>query len=241
MSKVSKISLDDICAVICNYARPKNARACVRRLQDLGIKEIIVWNNGPDQIPEATLTINSPKNIGPIGKYFAAQQTNRPYVLITDDDCLLTGPGLKALLKWAGKYPVVTQCGITYHTPFAKPYPRTKFLSEQLKVPKKVDVAVSNRGMIIKTSLYRRIPNHWVWGCQNIIRPGFFLIDIPASCAIHDLTGQYPVVVPVKRRGFVKLPEEAPGKALRNQKNYDQERAKILEWLHRHGWVVMGG
>src|SRR5688572_19194105 len=96
----AKAPLKDICAVLCNYARPKSARACVRRLLRLGITEVIVWNNGAKPIPEATKNIVNPENIGPIGKHLGALNTTKPYVLIIDDDYLLTKSGLDALRKW---------------------------------------------------------------------------------------------------------------------------------------------
>src|SRR5438552_2278438 len=91
-----KVPLEAICAVLCNYARPKSTRKCVRRVLELGITEVIVWNNGAKPIPEATHNIVKRKNIGPIGKHLGALKTDKPFVLILDDDHLLNEAGLDA-------------------------------------------------------------------------------------------------------------------------------------------------
>ena len=75
--KSNLVPLAQISAVMCNYARPNNARACVRQLRKLGIEEIIVWNNKAAPIPEATYNLNYPVNIGPLGKYLAGLGTKK--------------------------------------------------------------------------------------------------------------------------------------------------------------------
>lgn len=232
-----KVPLKSICAVLCNYARPKNARSCVKRLLKLGITEIIVWNNGAKPIPEATQNINNPQNVGPIGKYLGALNTVKPYVLVTDDDYLLTKVGLDALRKWVQYYPAVAQQGSKFKPPFDDYGKRDLFLAQKIKVPQKVDMVMPNKGMLLKTSLYRGIPNHWAWDAQQVLSPGIFTTDLSASCAIWDLTKKYPAVVPVTG-GFEKLRDEAPKKALRRQKNIFEEKSKVLRWLVAHGWQL---
>ncbi len=239
-NKAEPVSLSQVTAVMCNYARPKSARLVVKRLRDLGLTEIIVWNNGAKPVPGATQNILSEKNIGALGRYYAALNASRPYILIVDDDVLLTKKGLNTLLKYTTKYPAVVQAGLTFGSPFQKRYQRTKFLSDKVKAPRKIDVVISNRGMILKTDLCRPILDHWVWGCLKAVRKGFMTTDIPVSCAILDLTGRHPVVVPVAGRGYVYLPDEAPEKASRNQKNYYEERTKMLQWLVNKGWKLLG-
>ena len=234
------VSISQVAAVMCNYARPKSARLAVKRLRDLGLTEIIVWNNGVKPIPKATKNINNAKNIGTIGRYYAAFHTSRPYLLIVDDDVLLTKKGLEALLKYAPRYPAVVQAGLIYESPFKKKYKRLKFLSDKVKKVTKVDVLIANRGLMLKNDLCRSIVNHWVWGCLKAVRKGFIITDIPVSCAIHDLTGKHPVVVPVSGMGYKILPDEAPESALRNQKNYYQEKTKVLQWLVNKGWKLLG-
>src|SRR5437588_4471893 len=154
-SQTGGVSLETICAVLCNYARPKSTRLCVRRLLDLGVSEIIVWNNGAEPIPEATHNIVTSKNIGPIGKHLGALQTTRPYVLILDDDHLLTPAGLDALRTWVFHYPAVAQQGGRFKPPF-RSYRRQKMLrSQKIELPEEVDMLMPNKGMMLKTSLYR--------------------------------------------------------------------------------------
>lgn len=238
--KDGPVSLGEVTAIMCNYARPNSAKFVVQRLRKLGIKDIIVWNNAANTIPEATRNITSVKNIGTIGRYYAALQSSKPYILIVDDDVLLTKKGLNSLLKSAAKYPAVVQAGLIYGSPFKKKYKRIKYLSDKVKAPQKVDVVIANRGMILKTDLCRSIINHWVWDCLKAVRKGFIITDIPVSCAILDITGKHPVVVPVKGRGYRTLPDEAPKKALRKQKDYYEQKTKILKWLVKKGWKLMG-
>lgn len=233
-----KAPLKDICAVLCNYARPKNARACVRRLLKLGITEVIVWNNGAKPIPEATRNINNPENIGPIGKHLGALKTTKPYVLIIDDDYLLTKAGLAALRKWAPYYPAVAQQGSRFKPPFKNYSKRDLYLSQKIKVPQKVDLVMPNKGMMLKSGLYKLIPDHWAWEALKVLSPNIFTTDLTASCAICDLTKRHPAIVPVAN-GFEKLHDEAPKKALRRQKNIFHEKSKILRWLVAHGWRLM--
>ena len=240
MNNSQPISLSQVTAVMCNYARPKSARLVIKRLRDLGVAETIVWNNSARPIPGATRNLSSEKNIGALGRYYAALDASRPYILIVDDDVLLTKKGLITLLKYAPRYPAVVQAGLIFGSPFKKRYRRTKYLSEQVKAPKKVDVVISNRGMILKKELCRPILDHWVWGSLNAVRKGFITTDIPVSCAILDLTGRHPVVAPVNGRGYLYLPDEAPEKASRNQKNFIKERTKMLKWLVNRGWKLLG-
>jgi hypothetical protein len=240
MNNFEPISLSQVTAVMCNYARPKSARLVIKRLSDLEVAETIVWNNSARPIPGATRNLYSEKNIGALGRYYAALDASKPYILIVDDDVLLTKKGLNTLLKYAPRYPAVVQAGLIFGSPFKKNYRRTKYLSDNLKTPKKVDVAISNRGMILKKELCRPILDHWVWGSLKAVRKGFITTDIPVSCAILDLTGQHPVVVPVNGRGFFDLPDEAPEKASRNQKNFIKERTKMLKWLVNKGWRLLG-
>lgn len=233
-----KVPLKDICAVLCNYARPKSARACVRRLLKLGITEVIVWNNGAKPIPEATYNINNSKNIGPMGKHLGALNTAKPYVLVIDDDYLLTKAGLNALRKWAPHYPAVAQQGSRFIPPFKYYGKRDLYLSQRIKVPQKVDLVMPNKGMMLKTSLYKLIPDHWAWGALKVLSPNIFTTDLSASCAIWDLTKKHPAIVPVSK-GFEKLRDEAPKKALRRQKNIFHEKSKILRWLVSHGWRLI--
>lgn len=239
-SKAEPVHLSQVTAVMCNYARPRSARMVVKRLRDLGLTEIIIWNNCAKPIPGATRNLNSEKNIGALGRYYAALDASRPYILIVDDDLLLTKKGLNTLLKYAPRYPAVVQAGLIFGSPFKKKYRRTKYLSDKVKTPKKVDVAISNRGLIFKKDLCRPILDHWVWGSLKAVNKGFITTDIPVSCAILDLTGQHPVVVPVNGRGYCYLPDEAPEKASRNQKNFYGERTKMLQWLVNKGWKLLG-
>ncbi len=238
--KNKPVPLSKVTAVMCNYARPKSARLVVKRLIELGLSDIIVWNNGVKPVPKATKNINSVENIGTIGRYYSAFHTSRPYMLIVDDDVLLTKKGLNSLLENAEKYPAVVQAGLIYDSPFKEKYKRTKYLSDKVKKVQKVDVLIANRGLIIKTDLCRSIVNHWVWGCLKTARKGFIITDIPVSCAIFDLTSKHPVVVPVAGQGYEILPDEAPEKALRCQKNYYKEKTKILQWLVNKGWKLLG-
>ncbi len=240
ISEVKPVSLAEVTAIMCNYARPKSAKLVVKRLRDLGLTEIIVWNNGIKPVPGATLNINSARNIGAIGRYYGALHASKPYILIVDDDVLLTKKGLNTLLKYAAKYPTVVQAGLIYGSPFKKNYKRIKYLSDTVKTTKKVDVIISNRGMIIKSDLCRSILNHWAWGCLKAVRKGFITTDIPVSCAILDLTHKRPVVVPVAGKGYVCLPDEAPEKAARKQKNFYEEKTKMLKWLVNNGWKLLG-
>lgn len=239
-NKADSVSLAEVTAVMCNYARPKSARLVVKRLRDLGLTEIIVWNNGAKPIPGATRNINSAKNVKAMGRYYAALHSSRPYILIVDDDVLLTKKGLNQLLKYAAQYSAVVQAGLIYGSPFKKRYKRIKYLSDEIKAPRKVDVAISNRGMILKTDLCRQILNHWVWGCLTAVRKGFLTTDIPVSCAVLDLTHMHPVVVPVAGQGYVCLPDEAPEKAAQRQKNFYEEKTKMLKWLVNEGWKLLG-
>jgi hypothetical protein len=234
------IPLSQVTAVMCNYARPKSARLVVKRLRDLGLMEIIVWNNGAKPIPGATRNLRSEKNIRALGRYYAALDASKPYILMVDDDVLLTKKGLHTLLKFAPRYPAVVQAGLIFGSPFKKNYRRTKYLSDKVKTIKKIDVVISNRGMILKKELCRPILDHWVWGSLKAVRKGFITTDIPVSCAILDLTGRHSVVVPVNGCGYRYLPDEAPQKASRNQKNYTEERTKMLKWLVNKGWQLLG-
>ncbi len=238
--KDQKVPLKEICAVLCNYARPKCARICVRRLLNLGITEVVVWNNGAKPIPEATHNITNTKNIGPMGKHLGALNTTKPYVLIIDDDYLLTKAGLNALRKWVLHFPAVAQQGSRFKPPFKNYNKRDLYLSEGVKFPKKVDMVMPNKGMMLKTSLYRFIPDNWAWEALKVLSPKIFTTDLSASCAIWDLTRKHPAIVPV-RKGFEKLRDEAPQKALRRQKNIYHEKSKILRWLVSHGWKLMYG
>lgn len=200
----NEVPMEKISAVICNYKRPLSARKCVMRLKELGIREVIVWNNGAKPIAEATVNINYPQNIGPIGKYLAGLDTKLPYVLVTDDDYLLTKAGVDALRKWVRVYPVVSQVGDVYWylNPETGIRLKTRYYSEQLKEPKRVDLILPYQGMMLKTSVYRRIPQHWAWQALRTVKPGYFFTDQAMSCAVWDLTGKYPVVIPVKSLGY---------------------------------------
>lgn len=239
-NKAEPVALSQITAVMCNYARPKSARLVVKRLRELGLTEIIIWNNCAKPIPAATRNLHSKKNIGALGRYYAALDASRPYILMVDDDVLLTKKGLNTLLKYAARYPAVVQAGLIFGSPFKKKYRRTKYLSDQVKAPKKIDVAISNRGLIFKKELCGPILAHWAWGSLKAVDKGFITTDIPVSCAILDLTGQHPVVVPVNGSGYFDLPDEAPEKASRNQKNFYEERTKMLKWLVNKGWKLLG-
>lgn len=235
------VPLSDICAVMCNYARPNSARACVRRLRELGLKEIIVWNNGAKPIPEASQNIMNSENIGPIGKYYAGLKTKKPYVLIVDDDHLLTLPGLTAFRKWAAHYPAVAQNGSIFEPPFDDYCKRKLYRSSKVKTPSKVDMAQPNMGLMMKRDLYRKIPNHWAWGSQKIIdhRRGIYSTDLEMNCAIWDITRKHPVIIPVASEGYQTIPDEAPEKALMNQKGIYNEKTKVLKWLVAHGWRLL--
>lgn len=232
------VPLHQICAVICNYARPRNARACVRQLKKLGITEIVVWNNGAPPVPEATHNIRCPGNIGPIGKYLAGLHTKKRYILVVDDDFLLLPPGLEALRRWVRRYPLVGQNGAVFHPPFKNYLQKTHYRSDRINRPRRVDMLQPNLGMMLKTELYRRIPLHWAWNTRLLIprRSGIFSTDLEANCAAWELTGEYPVVVPAEAAGFQPLPDEAPEKALSAQKGVKETKTKILQWLIAHGW-----
>ena len=92
---------------------------------------------------------------------------------------------------------------------------------------------------MLKTELYRRLSNHWAWGSLKVLSPGAFSTDLAVSCAIRDLAGNYPAVVPTKGKGYIPLPEEAPEKALKNQRGVWKERTKVLKWLVAHGWPLL--
>jgi len=238
MSSSSGVPLDKICAVLCNYKRPLSAERCVQKLKELGVGEVIVWNNGAKPIPDATVNINRPKNIGPLGKYLAGLYTKMPYVLVTDDDYLITKPGIDALRKWVRVYPAVTQVGDVYWFFNQETGNRlkTRYFSDQIKEAKRVDLVLPYHGMMLKASLYRRIPQHWAWKALGSVRPGYFFTDQAMTCAIWDLTGEYPVIIPSKEIGYQKLPEESPGVALSKQEGRYQEFVKIWRWLLAHGW-----
>jgi hypothetical protein len=240
-NKTALIPLGDISAVMCNYARPKSARSCVKRLKELGLKEIIVWNNGAKPIPEATINLNQAKNKGPIGKYHAALKTSRPYVLIVDDDHLITASGLRAFRKWGLRFPAVAQNGSIFEPPFTDYNKRVLYRSNTVRRPQRVDMVQPNMGLLIRTDLYRRLLNHWAWGAQKVIdhRPGIFSTDLEINCAIWDLTKERPVVIPAEPKGFQKLPDEAPEKALMNQAGIYNEKSKALRWLVRNGWQML--
>lgn len=237
--QIQKIPLDDISAVTCSYARPNNVRRCVKRLRELKLTEVIVWNNEAKPVSEATRNILCPKNIGSIGRYYAAMDVSRPYVLIIDDDHLLTSDGLNALRYWGRKYPVVVQSGYIFESPFQDYRQRTTIHSELIEQPTIVDMLLPSRGMIIPTDLYRQIPHHWAWGSQMVLRPGFITTDLCVSCAVWDLTKERPIVVPVKHLGAEKMEEEARDKALCYQKGSNQEKSKMLQWLVENGWEMM--
>ena len=114
------IPKSEICSATCNYARPNNAKDCVKRLKDLGLTEIIVWNNKAKPIKSATRNIVSATNIGSIGRYYIGLHTQRPYILIVDDDHMLTEAGLTALRLGAVKYQAVVQCGAIFNPPFKR-------------------------------------------------------------------------------------------------------------------------
>src|SRR5690554_117564 len=232
------VPLDHICAVMCNYARPNNARVCVRQLKKLGITEIVVWNNGAPSLPEATHNIKHQRNIGPIGKYLAGLQTNKRYVLVVDDDFLLLPPGLDALRRWVRQYPLVGQNGAVFYPPFKNYTHKIHYLSDWIGSPRRVDMIQPNMGMMLKTELYRRIPLHWAWNSRFLLprRSGIFSTDLEVNCAAWDLTGQHPAVVPAGAIGFQSLPDEAPEKALSAQKGIKATKTKILQWLISHGW-----
>lgn len=234
--KSKKIPLSNICAAICNYARPHNAKACVKRLRDLGLKEIIVWNNKAKPIHSATKNIVNKTNIGSIGRYRVGLHTKKKYILIVDDDHLLTRAGLTALRLGAVKYPAVVQCGAIFHPPFKRYFKRKVLRSYQIKKPMKVDLVLPFGGMLLTTDLCRRILDHWAWEFKEAVRPGFIATDLAVSCAILDLTGRHAVVVPVKGRGINKLKDEAPHKALCRQKGAGEEKTKILKWMIHRGW-----
>lgn len=233
------VSMDDICAVMCNYARPKNARSCVKRLKELGLQEIIVWNNGAKPIPEATHNIILSKNIGPIGKYYAGLETGKPYVLIIDDDYLLTESGLNALREWIFSFPAVAQYGNVFKPPFNKYSKKISYESNKIKAPQLVDIAMPSRGMLIKTEIYRRIPHHWAWGSLKVLSPGAFSTDLAMSCAIWDISRKHIAVVPAHPQGFMELEDESPDKALKHQKGVWKERSKVLVWLVEKGWEML--
>ncbi len=230
------IPKSDICAATCNYARPNNAKTCVKRLRDLGLTEIIVWNNKAKPIRGANRNIVSSKNIGSIGRYYIGLHTQKPYILIVDDDHMLTQSGLAALRLWAAKYPAVVQCGAVFNPPFKRYFNRKVIKSNQTKLPRKVDLVLPYGGLLLTTDLCRRILEHWSWKFKEAVRPGFIATDLAVSCAILDLTKQHPVVVPVNGRGMVKLKDEAPHKALSRQKGAREEKTKILRWMINHGW-----
>lgn len=236
----SMVPLNKICAVMCNYKRPKNARKVVKQLKRFGIKEIIVWNNRAKPIPEATKNINQPTNIGPRGKYLAGLHTKKPYVLITDDDNLITKAGLDALRKWASFYPVVSQVGDIYlaFNPINGHRKRKRYHSHEVSKPKRVDYVLPYLGMMVKTSLYRRVNQHWAWGSLKCVSPGYFFTDQPMNFALWEMSGQRPVVVPCKN-GYVHLPEETKGAALSKQTGRYKEFVKIWRWMINNGWKFM--
>ena len=235
-AKSKIIPKSDICAATCNYARPNNARACVKRLKDLGLQEIIVWNNKAKPIPNATRNIVSESNIGSIGRYYIGLHTKKPYILIVDDDHMLTRAGLTALRLGVAKYPAVVQCGAVFKPPFNRYFNRKVIKSNQVKMPRKVDMVLPYGGLLLSTDLCRRILDHWAWQFKEAVRPGFIATDLAVSCAILDLTGQHPVVVPSNGSGMEPLKDEAPHKALSHQKGAREEKTKILRWMIDHGW-----
>lgn len=234
--KIKIIPKSQICAATCNYARPNNAKACVKRLKELGLTEIIVWNNQAKPVPGATRNIVSATNVGSIGRYYVGLHTQRPYILIVDDDHRLTRAGLTALRTWAVKYPAVVQCGAIFNPPFKRYFDRKVIRSHQVKKPKRVDMVLPFGGLLISTELCRKILDHWSWQFKEAVRPGFIATDLAVSCGILDLTGQHPVVVPSNGNGIEKLKDEAPHKALSHQKGAKEEKTKILRWMIAHGW-----
>src|SRR5690554_6893522 len=207
--RVDPVPLEHIATVMCNYARPNNARACVRQLRKLGIQEIIVWNNKTDPIPEATQNINHPGNIGPLGKYLAGLQTKKSYLLVVDDDYLILQPGLEALRRWVRYYPLVGQNGAIFHPPFDYYGKKFHYRSDWINTPRRVDMIQPNMGMMLKTDLYRRIALHWAWESRRLFRhsPGLFSTDLEANCAAWDLSGEHPAVVPADGLGYRHLPD----------------------------------
>lgn len=225
-----------ISAATCNYARPNNAKACVKRLKELGLTEIIVWNNKAKPIKSATKNIVSATNVGSIGRYYISLHTQKPYILIVDDDHMLTRSGLTALRVWGAKYPAVLQCGAVFNPPFKRYFDRKVIKSHQVKAPRKVDLVLPYGGLLIPTELCRRLLNHWAWKFKEAVRPGFIATDLAVSCAILDLTGQHAVVVPSNGNGMEQLHDEAPHKALSRQKGARVEKTKILRWMISHNW-----
>lgn len=240
MKQTSLVPLNDICAVMCNYARPKSAKKCINSIKKMGINEIIIWNNGAKPIQGATKNINHSRNYGPMGKYLAALYTKKPYVLVIDDDHLITRSGLNSLRRWVTKYPMVAQNGVIFKHPFKNYRKRIIYQSPAIKSPKTVDMVQPNKGMMLKTSLYRQIPKHWVWKTRKIIsfKPGIFSTDMEVNAAVWFLTKKHPVVVPAAH-GYQKLPEEAPGKALCKKKGIYTIKTEILKLLVGNGWRMI--
>jgi hypothetical protein len=234
-----KVPIESVCAVLCNFARPTSTRACVRQLLKLGLTEVIVWNNGAEPIPEATRNIIKEKNIGPLGKHLGALETKKPYVLIQDDDCLVTKAGLDSMRRWVLHYPAVAQQGCEFRSPFDSYNSKEWFRSQNLESPREVDMIMPNKGMMLETRLYRLIPPHWAWGAVEVLSPNIFTSDLSASCAVTDLAKRPPAVVPGPA-GFERLHDEAPEKALKRQKNIIREKTKVLRWLVAHGWKFLG-
>jgi hypothetical protein len=230
------IPKSEISAATCNYARPNNAKACVKRLKELGLTEIIVWNNKAKPIKNATKNHVSSINVGSIGRYYIGLHTQKPYILIVDDDHMLTRAGLTALRKWAAKYPAVVQCGAVFNPPFKRYFDRKVIKSHQVTAPREVDLVLPYGGLLISTELCRRILDHWAWKFKEAVRPGFIATDLAVSCAILDLTGQHAIVAPSNGIGMEKLKDEAPHKALSRQKGARTEKTKILRWMINHGW-----
>lgn len=127
--------------------------------------QVIVWNNDKydlSPIPHNVQVINSPANIGPIGRYLAAMTTEREHILFWDDDMI---PNAGYYSKWCRFLPWVRNGAIVGHHAF-------RFLKNQTDYNKRQRVKgriehcdyVGTGGMLTKRKYVTTRP---IWKLEN--------------------------------------------------------------------------
>lgn len=178
--------------------REKSLRQAISALrkQTCPPEEIIVWNNDDNilTLGDDVRVLDSPENLGPFARFFAALTASTDYVFFQDNDLALQPTALETLTEWAKKRPGI----LSLHGYLIDPggsYAKRQFV---LNVPKltRVNVTLGRAELVPWSTIPRALLR-----LQGIPR----MDDLWFSARCRDMRVPIYVVPSQNGSGFVNL------------------------------------
>jgi len=161
-------------------------------------EEIIVWNNDDSILPlgEDVRVIDSPRNIGPFARFFAALTASTDYVFFQDNDLALHPNALENLLTWTKKRPGILSLH-GYNIPPGGSYAKRSFVLNVQSLTR-VNLTLGRAELVpwstIPRALLRlkgipRMDDLWFSARCRDMRVPIFVVPTTPSEQIYNLPG----------------------------------------------------